>query len=109
MKRSKKKSNRELIDDIIDKFDFNGVRRIMVMLNWRWARNDDTPSVGEMRNTARRLLTDICDPSNADADYIATGGFEVRRIEDGLELRFVVYEAAGPINGDGIIKSLIIK
>jgi hypothetical protein len=107
MKRSRKKSNHELIEDILDEFDFNGVRRVMESLNWRWARTDDVPPVAEMRKTARRLLEEMC--TNDEMDSLATGGFEVIRRDEGLELRFIIHEAWGKIHTDRVIRSLILQ
>lgn len=107
MKRSKKKSNLELIDDIIDEFDFERVRKVMIMLNWQWAQTADVPSVLEMKKTARNLLRRMCEES--DLDFYGTGGFEVIRSDQGLELRFVVAETWGPVRRDGTIKGLILE
>jgi hypothetical protein len=105
MKKSRKKSNHDLIEDIMNDFDFDKVRKVMVVLNWHWSQVEQTPTVDEMKRTARRLLRDLCE--NDEIDFVSTGGFEASKRDGGLELRFIAEEAWGPINGDGVIKGLI--
>jgi Ni,Fe-hydrogenase III component G len=84
---------------VIERFDFDKVRKAMAFLNWKWTDSanmsiQEVPSVSKLIFTAMRILTEVAD----DAEYISTGGFHARRLcrEDGseyLDLCFVI-EAA---------------
>ena len=47
----------DAIDNIMDYFKFEQVRKVMEVLNWEWAASDEgIPTVPELRQEARRLL-----------------------------------------------------
>jgi hypothetical protein len=62
------------IDDILDMFDFERVKKAMDALNWTWSRCDGVPEIYDLRKCARTLLRDVSklDPDRAS---VATGGF----------------------------------
>lgn len=84
---------KEVIDRIIEEFDFEKVHRVMQILNWRWGRLSAVPSVGALVLCAQGLLQktfemDVC-------DSVATGGFKATKTEnkdkgEGLELEFIL-------------------
>ena len=96
-----------LIDQIMDNFDFHKVHRVMKMLNWKWAHSESesgVPEEYELRNFARnelnRVLAGVMD---GHKEYqTSCGGFEAyakrwsaEELDDGkpciqLILRFVV-------------------
>ena len=66
----------DTIEDILDHFDFEKVRKAMVALDWKWASVGDVPSIADMRKTARTLLRYCEEYVGDDAYYYtATGGF----------------------------------
>lgn len=89
------------IDEIMERFDFEKVRRVMEFLNWTWA-GVGIPSTEELKSTARRVLYD------AVAEYerlgypdtgmdCATGGFiaNISKFSSGgreLSLAFYVHQ-----------------
>jgi hypothetical protein len=85
-------SKQELIDEILDQFDFDKVKQVMDALQWEWSMESGShvPDIPEMRKLARRLLKQVAGKSPYDY-YAATGGFCVEKDADGfLELRFEV-------------------
>jgi hypothetical protein len=79
----------EQLDYIMDEFDFDRVLTAMEALDWRWLGG--TPTIGDLRREARRLLTDVY--STPDYSIIATGGFTATQDSDGyLHLRFSIDE-----------------
>lgn len=107
MKRSKKKSNLEAIDAILDQFDFEMVRRTMMSMRWGWAPSNVVPDIREMRQTCRRILISLVE--DPDLETICSGGFEAELVGDELELKFVLRQTAGKIIRDQKIRGLITR
>jgi len=93
-----KKSREQLIDEIVENFNWDKVYRTMDALGWIWASSEgETPSIGKLISTATGLLRDAYDGAEKE-QYIylvGTGGFQAVCYVDGddmyrLELRFVV-------------------
>ena len=89
----------EEIEDILDNFDFEKVKKVMDALEWTYYDSaDSTVSIAELRKTARRLLIDVYNAFNSDHWYLSSGGFEAeRRMYPGetkkyLFLKFVAAE-----------------
>jgi hypothetical protein len=80
----KKQTQQEMIDGIIDHFDFNRVMTAMDALNWRWSGMKDTPTKQELIDAASERLhsaiTQVLNPDNTehrDIGWIsASGGFQ---------------------------------
>ena len=84
----------QIIEDILDEFDFEKVRQTMEALQWVWHDAEHgVPTIGQMRKRARFLMKECM---NVPEFYTATGGFHVfKRTFDGLpfyRLMFVVSE-----------------
>ena len=89
----------EEIEDILDHFDFEKVKKVMDVLEWTYYDSaDSTVSIAELRKMARRLLIDVYNASNSDHWYSSSGGFEAERwmypgeTKKYLHLKFVVAE-----------------
>lgn len=87
---------RDSIDEIIENFNFDKVHMAMTMLDWKWAgeNGDAVPSMKELKDTARRLLTEAY-KDGVEPDYaynvVATGGFEAYIYDNNaMELKFVL-------------------
>lgn len=84
-------TDEEIIEDILDEFDFYKVQKTMEALEWTWRR--EYPSIGEMRKVARGLMRDLIKIKDGST---STGGLVARKrtIDDGgdpiYELSFVV-------------------
>jgi hypothetical protein len=77
--------NKEIIDEILDEFDFEKVHKVMVALDWKWV--DGVPTIGDLRRTARELLNDLV---RGELRGVGTGGLYAY-MENGLiGLRFEV-------------------
>jgi hypothetical protein len=56
------------IEDIMQRFDWERVRRTMVALNWTWATSEGIPTIKELQYTARDCL------EHAARGYIKSSG-----------------------------------
>lgn len=86
----------QIIEDILDEFDFAKVLNVMELLDWKWggiSSPPEVPSLGQLRKRARSLMK-YC--IGHDGYVTATGGFHVQKETfDGLpfySLKFVVTE-----------------
>lgn len=81
----------QMINDIIEEFNFLKVKQAMTCLNWKW--KDKAPSLTMITEKAMNLLTKACEKK---VWRLGTGGFMVERTADNdnnttkLELRFEV-------------------
>lgn len=79
--------SQELIDNILDEFDFERVHKAMVALNWQWHNTDGVPTIGDLRRTARDLLRTVVQDNHV---MVGSGGFYAHKENDVLGLRFEV-------------------
>ena len=96
------KSKSEMIDDIMDNFDFSRVAKCMKALNWKWHDVDgsmDVPEEHNIRKSTRKLMNAVKDVCHHRTFITGTGGFYVQcwyapdsRILEAMELSFVVAE-----------------
>jgi hypothetical protein len=96
----------DMIDEIIEEFDFGKVESVMYHLNWRWAGEyNRTPNIDELRERAQELLEsaaqsrlgNFIDTHHEVGIINATGGFkatawcnEAKTEITGLRLEFIV-------------------
>lgn len=81
-------SDDEKIDEIMDEFDFDKVRRCMLALGWKWTRLGAVPEIPDLRKCARDLLRRVKGkPLGQEA---ATGGFRALSLGDNYRLTFEV-------------------
>jgi hypothetical protein len=83
----------DAIDNIMDYFKFEQVRKVMELLNWEWAATEEgIPTLPELRQEARRLLKMAFE----EKTNVSTGGFHVmyESDDDGeyIQLLFAVDE-----------------
>ena len=93
----------DLIDGIIENFDFEKVHSVMTFLDWWWLGGSGpghVPTVEQLREKAHNLLLQAV--KEKEYDQVETGGLVVIRsiknkdpLDDGLQLLFVLerYEA----------------
>jgi len=98
-----------MVDEILEEFNFNKVRKAMWHLDWKWAlAADGIPTIEELKETAERLLRQAAEcrllKEYGSVDWgtpilSSTGGFEARAWCDetktritGLQLQFVLTE-----------------
>ena len=87
------------IKSILNHFDFNRVKKVMDVLNWKWASScskNGVPDIDEIRKLATRLLIDAC----VEKTNISTGGFRAVYDDNGdgdpyVGLEFIVEECEG--------------
>jgi len=101
-----KKSQQQMIDNIIDNFDFDRVMTTMDALHWRWRGSKDTPTKQELIDSAlerlRSAIEQVLSPNNKEHKDIgwisASGGFQAQawKTKKGnlakLQLEFIVSE-----------------
>lgn len=85
----------EVIDEVLDNFDFEKVEKVMNAIHWRWAMSeepDGIPTIAEMRKTARKLLKDLSVyKKEENINQTGTGGFYAEIIDNEVvQLRFEV-------------------
>lgn len=81
-----------MIDEIMDEFEFEKVKKVMDCLEWKWGKSEgenyyfEVPSLREIKRRGRSLLKDaiLKIGKNEKAFYISTGGFvvELNRYDD---------------------------
>jgi hypothetical protein len=88
------------IEDLISRFDFKKVHKIMTVLDWYWYDSEEIPTVENMKNTVRELYQSFKEGRilfgeiDGSVKSSATGGFTLskRTSEEGheyLELEFI--------------------
>ena len=83
------------IDTILEKFDFKKVYAYMLLSNWTYRGEKETPSIEELKNTANSLLctcyTEITKDPNRD-HFCSTGGFKASytTYDNRLRLDFIL-------------------
>jgi hypothetical protein len=84
-------TDQELIDDVLDNFNFDSVHVAMTVLKWKWSLENglDVPSKAELRKMARSLMKDAIEKRY---EKVSSGGFsaEFYREERKLTLSFVL-------------------
>jgi len=79
-------THQEMIDHIMDNFNFDSVHTVMAAIGWEWC-DESVPTETSLRLKARGLLKAVV---AGPIKYIASGGFEAM-FEDGyLKLSFVL-------------------
>lgn len=70
----------EEIEDILDSFDFEKVKKAMDALEWKYHDSPDSYiTIAELRKLARRLLKDVYNAAPSDHWCTVCGGFEAER------------------------------
>jgi hypothetical protein len=94
----------EQIEDLLDEFNFDKVKKVMNCLEWKYHGSAyDEISIGELRRMARYLLEDAYHASPSPEYMIGSGGFEAARHmlhndpTKYLSLKFVVTEWSNPV------------
>jgi len=77
----------ELINEILDEFDFEIVHRTMKALDWTWHGSVESPTIGDLRRMARGLLQELLKHNHY---CVGTGGLFAYRMADTVGLRFEV-------------------
>lgn len=90
------KTERQVIDEIMDFFEFDKVHKAMTALNWEW-RAIGVPEIYEIRKTARRMMYECYENAVKDksSKRLSSGGFYVfcefeEGIFTGIELSFIL-------------------
>lgn len=95
-------TKQELIEEVMDNFDFGKVAKAMKALGWVWVTTQfEVPEESEIRKHVRELLNLVYDGAvRTEGDWtMGTGGFEATYEVDHkmLSLKFIVssWEAGG--------------
>jgi len=68
-----------IVEDIINKFNFDLVHAYMVVNNWTWRNEKKSPNMVDLEFTARSLLIEVIEQSkksNNEYTFSSTGGFK---------------------------------
>ena len=92
------------IEDLLDEFDFDKVKKVMDLLKWTYHTSPDSEvTTGELRRMARYLLESAYNSNPSPEYYTSSGGFDVTRymypgdLQKYLTLKFVVTEWSNPV------------
>ena len=87
------------IEEILDSFDFEKVKKVMDALEWKYYDSPDSHvTIPELRKNARELLKTVYSAKDSDHWCAGSGGFEVERwmypgdTKKYLYLKFIVEE-----------------
>jgi len=82
---------KEQIKCIMQDFNFVGLNKAMTAMNigWSYESGNQIPSVSDLKSIAERCLNNAAYSKNESSEY-AIGGFEATKINNVLELRFVI-------------------
>lgn len=83
---------KEQIKIILTDFDFKKIHSVMTFLNMKWDyKNEDSkvPSITDLKSLSEYCLNQVANSDDKSAIFSA-GGFEAEKIENTLELRFVL-------------------
>lgn len=72
------------VEDLLADFDFVAVAAAMRAVKWRWHGDRRSPSISDLRRSARRLLLDAIGIEGG----LTSGGFSAERTESGFSLAF---------------------
>lgn len=90
----------ELIDEVMDCFDFKRVAEVMEKLGWTWASSKGIPQEFQIRGQARRLLK-----SALEGGYMSSGGLSASYRDCELRLAFELEEWTAYVNDEGTVVS----
>ena len=80
------KSKQDMIDNIMDNFNFNRVAKCMEVLEWKWCDVEGIPEESDIRKLARKLMKQVPDTFRKEEYYSGTGGLYVRAWYENMEL-----------------------
>jgi hypothetical protein len=96
---------KEMVENVLENFDFEKVYLTMRALNWTWGYNVTTPTIEQMKSTARYLMEGAINGAKKSENlrqyepyFNATGGFKaycfINRHKHivSLHLEFIVSE-----------------
>jgi len=84
-------ANHELIiEGLIANLDFDKIVKVMNLTDWTWGTPAQVPSLVQMKETARSLLTEMLESGYREH---GTGGFEAWQDGQHFGIRFVVADS----------------
>lgn len=84
--------NKEQISFIMSQFDFEKIHSVMKFLKWKWKFSNNefrVPNIEELKIAAINCLNKVA-TSHDEVDHFSIGGFEADKINNVLELRFIL-------------------
>lgn len=72
----------KILDEIMDEFDFEKVKKTMDALGWQWAYakgENGVPTLDEIKQAAANLLWDLATDPDPEITIHAIGGFRAER------------------------------
>ena len=93
----KKELIEKMIADVMEHFDFDKVRKVMLYLDWKWHIGEGemtVPSTYRLTKKAESLLRRVATFDDEEPRICSTGGFTARMIDGALSLSFILEEAS---------------
>jgi hypothetical protein len=85
------------VQELLEGFDFDLVKRIMDFLHWTYEANGRVPTIAELKEKARSLLGEL----RSNPGIVGSGGLRASKKEDGtLSLKFILTEFWSPFNSE---------
>jgi len=63
------KKEKELIDEVLKEFNFDNCKLIMEYLHWTWGFNNVSPSINELKESARERIENAIDGIKKSKDH----------------------------------------
>ena len=85
----------KMIADVMEHFDFDKVRKVMLHLDWKWDIGEGemtVPSTYRLTKKAESLLRRVATSDEEEPRICSTGGFIAEMVDGTLSLRFVLEE-----------------
>lgn len=97
----------KLIEGILENFDFDRVRKVMELLDWKYLESDEIPTTYKLIRVARKKLEDAYDGAlKEEVDYYcSSGGFKAfaeynGQTVDFLQLEFILSDWSEQIDDE---------
>lgn len=81
------KEKNSIIKQLIENFNFDLVHKAMVIADWTWLGNKESPSINRLRACARELIKKLLDNN---CGSVRTGGFTAEKEDGGYSLYFTL-------------------
>ena len=97
------KDEYEMINELVTEFDFEKAHKVMTVLEWKWCKQRDVPTIHEIKKEVTRRLFDYIiqlkekEEDTVNSFYTHSGGFKItgskkNGVIQHIELSFVVVE-----------------
>ncbi len=90
-------SDKDLIENIIEKFDFEKAHALFITMGWTYYNETTAPTVEMLKSAARGVLTSVLE--RQDATWCESGRFMSVKTDKWLTLKLIFDDTEEYING----------